>query len=205
MRRRSRPVDPVVVRNAVASRRRTEPWITDRPITDHRAPKWRILPRNFWGNSDRHSQPGKPVQIAFVESLNGKLRDEVADGAATTTPNARTRRLAIELRWRSSPPTPRQRLSLLRAPRCRSSPSSTWELPVRRGPERGEGQAQQRRRPRRTLPISGPVSRDWITTIPAPLAFGGDDLSARVETQSVHQSTVAAMATAASKVLASLS
>jgi len=30
------------------------------------------------------------------------------------------------------------RVSLLRAPRCRSSPSSTREIPVRRGPKRGE-------------------------------------------------------------------
>ena len=102
----------------------------------------------------RFIEPGKPVQNAFVESLNGKLRDECLNlhwfrslrrareeierwrhHYNTERPHSA---LGYRTPWRSSPRTPQQRLSLLRAPRCRSSPSSTREIPVRRGPKRGE-------------------------------------------------------------------
>ena len=92
----------------------------------------------------RFIEPGKPVQNAFVESLNGKLRDECLNlhwfrslrrareeierwrhHYNTERPHSA---LGYRTPWRSSPRTPQQRLSLLRAPRCRSSPSSTREM-----------------------------------------------------------------------------
>lgn len=74
-------------------------------------------------------------------------------GVTTTPPNARIRRSATELRWRFSPETPRQRTSPLRAPNCRSSQSSTSEIPVRRGPECGERSLLQKAFP--ADPFSG--------------------------------------------------
>ena len=104
----------------------------------------------------RFIEPGKPVQNAFVESLNGKLRDEclnlhwfrslrhareeIERWRHHYNTNARTRRSATAPRWRSSTPPPRRRLSLLRAPRCRSSPSSNRRFQFEAALNAGKGQ-----------------------------------------------------------------
>jgi hypothetical protein len=95
----------------------------------------------------RFIEPGKPVQNAFIESLNGKLRDQYLNlhwfRSLRHAPeeieqwrqhyNTEHPHSALGYRTQMEVLTthPRQCLSLLRAPRCRSSSGSNRRIPPR--------------------------------------------------------------------------
>jgi putative transposase len=106
-------------------------------------------------------EPGKPVQNAFVESLNGKLRDECLN--LHWFRSLRHAQEEIE-QWRQHYNTERQHSALgyrtpmegltnhaapalepLAGSALRSSPSSNRSIPVHRGPDRGERSPRHQR------------------------------------------------------------
>ena len=83
----------------------------------------------------RFIQPGKPVQNAYVESFNGKFRDECLDGSLVSEPRRGTRRdRGVEdrrqpisgrtARWRATRRSFRDRSAVLWAPPAPAGPRS---------------------------------------------------------------------------------
>ena len=101
--------------------------------------------------------PGKPQQNAFVESFNGRLRDELLDETLFTSPTCLKR-------WRSKRTTTTPSRRTARSVTCRQPSLPSLALP----PCNGTGRYATSRAPR-PVPLHNQVNNALVTT---NLAFG---------------------------------
>ena len=128
-------------------------------------------------------EPGNPWENGYVESLNGKLRDELLNGEIFYT--VAEARVLIE-RWREHynrvrphsalgyrPPVPSSATRRWRTPSCRSSQTMPMDMSLRRADPRGDPRSTRihtlrRRRPPQGLDAAPPRARHPHLDAPGP-------------------------------------